>query len=111
MTARVAVSFAALLPLAGCEAPAPPPAAPPNSPRPQRVLAARTGEGKAAAYQELFLGAGPQGLAGLTADEDTGVALQAAWELHTKAARRPQPVEFRTDWVYDQDALGRFSRS
>jgi hypothetical protein len=74
-----------------------------------RVLKAATPEEKAAAYKAYFTKVGRAGLAGLMKDEDVGIALQAAWETHTKPARRAKPVPYRVDDVYDPDELKKFA--
>src|SRR5262245_960411 len=107
MLARYVSLLPALLCVLGCAAPTTPKAAVPKSPRLQ-VLAARTPEEKAEAYRELFRSEGPARLKLLLKDEDTGIALQAAWEVHTKAVRRQLPATHRSDWVYDRAGLERF---
>ncbi|HJZ56210.1 MAG TPA: hypothetical protein VKE74_14685 [Gemmataceae bacterium] len=85
-------------------------AAQPETPKALReqVLKAASARVKAEAYQKWFQEVGRAGLPELTKDTDTGIALQAAWEVHKKPAKRPQPLELRTDDVYDPAELGKF---
>jgi hypothetical protein len=50
----------------------------------------RPEEKQAQAYRELFEKVGRAGLTDLTKDKDTGLALQASWELHKKLVPRPK---------------------
>src|SRR5437667_9778674 len=72
-----------------------------------RVLRADSRD-KAAAYQAYFLRLGRAGLRDRMKDDDTGVALQAAWEVHLKPAKRKKKLEGRTDDVYDSAELAKF---
>ncbi len=74
----------------------------------EAVVKASSSKLKAKAYQSLFKATGQKGLADLTKDDDTGIALQAAWELHKKAAMRPKHIALRTDDVYDHVELEKF---
>lgn len=60
------------------------------------------------AYKELFTRVGLNGLKKLVDDEDTSIALQAAWELHRKAVKRDPPIMGRTDWVFDRKSMEQF---
>lgn len=71
------------------------------------VVAAKDGVEKAAAYRAYFGRVGRAGRAGLTRDEDPGIALRAAWEMHTKAVERPARSH-RADDIYDPAELGQF---
>jgi hypothetical protein len=73
-----------------------------------RVLKADTPDKAGEAYEAYFRHLGPAGVRGLLADEDTGIALQAAWEVHKKPVKRVPPVPNRTDDLYDRDELARF---
>ena len=59
----------------------------------------------AAAYKALFTHVGLAGLKKLAEDDDTSIALQAAWELHRKAVKRDPPIRGRTDWVFDRKPM------
>jgi hypothetical protein len=63
---------------------------------------------KAEAYNALFLKVGKAGLADLMKDEDTGIALQAAWEVYKKPAKRPKHLDRRSDDIYDRAELEKF---
>jgi hypothetical protein len=73
-----------------------------------RVLKATKPDEKAAAYKALFTKVGKAGLAGLMKDEDTGIALQAAWELHKSPAKRATAIDHRTGDFYDSGLLKKF---
>jgi hypothetical protein len=73
-----------------------------------QVLDAASAESKARAYSEWFQMMGPGRLADLVTDADTGIALQASWEIYKKPVKRPMPIEGRTNDVYDRDGLGKF---
>lgn len=60
------------------------------------------------AYEAYFLRVGRAGLKNLMMDENTGIALQAAWETHLKPAQRKKRAEWRTDDVYDPAELAKF---
>jgi hypothetical protein len=62
----------------------------------------------AAAYKKLFTHVGLAGLKTLAEDEDTSIALQAAWELHNKAVKRDQPTLGRSGWVLDKKPMEEF---
>jgi hypothetical protein len=62
----------------------------------------------AGAYKKLFAHVGIAGLPKLVEDEDTSIALQAAWELHRKAVKREPPIQNRTDWVFDKKPMEQF---
>src|SRR5262245_37101936 len=62
---------------------------------------------KAEAYEALFKKFGKSGLRDLMKDEDTSIALQAAWEEHKKLIKNAKQPEY-PDWVdskYDKEAL------
>ena len=62
-------------------------------------------------YQALFEKAGRTGLAKLTQDEDTGIALQASWEWHKKAAKRDKSKTRRAADIYDATELKKFLKA
>jgi hypothetical protein len=62
----------------------------------------------AGAYKKLFTRVGRVGLPKLMEDEDTSIALQAAWEVHRKAVKRNPPIRRRTDWVFDRKPMEEF---
>lgn len=64
---------------------------------------------KAREYRELFEKAGRDGLADFLKDKDTGVSLQAAWELNRKVIKLPKrPFLWDTDEVYDPEGMKAF---
>jgi hypothetical protein len=66
-------------------------------------------QAKGAAYRTFFRHVGQTGFDALTKDEDTGLALQAAWEVHKKAVKRPKPLGGgRSDDIYDPAELAKF---
>src|SRR5262245_17399925 len=67
----------------------------------QQLLQAEKPSEVAESYRALFEKVGRAGLAKLAQDEDTGLALQANWELHKKLVKRDKPVERRSDDIYD----------
>src|SRR5262245_4483562 len=73
-----------------------------------RVLQADTYERAGKAYQECFQHLGVARLRDRLKDKETGIALQAAWEVHKKAGKRAKPIDHRTDYVYDRAELERF---
>lgn len=72
------------------------------------VLMADSMVAKAEAYKKLFQKVGRAGLAELRKDEDTGVALQAAWELSKKPAKRAKKHPLLVDDIYQSDELAKF---
>ena len=60
------------------------------------------------AFKELFTYLGLEGLKELTRDEDTSIALQAAWETHKKPVKRDPAIAGRTDWVFDEKSMLEF---
>jgi hypothetical protein len=72
------------------------------------VIRADTSDKAAAAYEAYFLRIGRAGLKDLMKDEDTGIALQAAWETYTKPAKRKEKLFGRSDDVYDPAELRKF---
>jgi len=73
-----------------------------------RVVSASSAESKAKAYRILFEKVGRSGLVTLAKDEDTGLALQAAWESHKKLVHPPKLVLGRVDAIYDVSDLTQF---
>jgi len=73
-----------------------------------QVLQADTAANAGKAFEELFQHIGAVGLRDLLADKHNGIALQAAWEVHKKAIKRPTPIANRTDDIYDRDELAKF---
>jgi hypothetical protein len=74
----------------------------------ERVVKADTPDKKAEAYKAYFLKVGRAGLKDLMKDEDTSIALQAAWEAHLKPVKRNPEIRNRADDVYDPAELKRF---
>jgi hypothetical protein len=74
----------------------------------KRVLMAKAVNELSEAYQDYFTYFGLAGLRDRLNDEDTGIALQAAWEVHKKAATRAVPDPYRVDDVYDRAELESF---
>jgi hypothetical protein len=72
------------------------------------VLKASKPWDKAKAYKAFFLHVGRDKLQDLTKDADTGIALQAAWEVHKKAVKRAKPVLGMSDDFYDPEELAKF---
>jgi hypothetical protein len=72
------------------------------------VLKATTPEAKAKAYKAWFTAVGRAGLPALTKDADTGIALQAAWEVNKKPARRSRRAEDVGDDHYDPAEAKKF---
>lgn len=70
-------------------------------------------EKQAKVYRALFEKVGLSGLPDLTKDKDTGLALQASWELHKKLVKRPEipgkrkPAGAPND-TYDPNELKKF---
>jgi hypothetical protein len=64
----------------------------------------------AGAYKKLFTQVGLAGLKKVVEDEDTSIALQAAWELHRKAVKRDPLIDGRTDWIFDKKPMEEFVR-
>ena len=62
----------------------------------------------AGAYKKLFAHVGLAGLPQLVKDEDTSIAIQAAWELYRKAVKRDPPIRNRADWVFDKKPMEEF---
>jgi hypothetical protein len=60
------------------------------------------------AYKKLFTHVWLAELKKFMEDEDTSIALQAAWELHRKAVKRDPPIPGRTDWVFDKKPMEEF---
>lgn len=67
---------------------------------------------QAATYKTLFEKVGRAGLPELLKDKDTGVALQAAWELHKKLVKRDKPNKdstlIRSTETYDATEMKKF---
>ncbi len=77
------------------------------------IVKARAGgeqdsEAAAKAYKELFTYLGRDGLKELTTDDDTSIALQAAWETYKKTVKRDPEIGGRADWVFDQKLMKEF---
>jgi hypothetical protein len=62
----------------------------------------------AKAYKKLFTHVRLRGLKTLAEDEDTSIALQAAWELHRKVVKRDPPSPGSSDWIFDKKPLEEF---
>lgn len=62
----------------------------------------------ATAYKKLFRHVGLAGLKGLAEDKDTSIALQVAWEIHKRPAKRPKPVGAPAEDTYDPAELTKF---
>jgi hypothetical protein len=73
-----------------------------------RVLHADSIAKAGKAYQEYFQYFGITGLQKRLTDTHTGIALQAAWEIHKKPTKRTKPIPGRTDHVYDEVELAKF---
>lgn len=73
----------------------------------EAVVKAETAKEKMYSYKTLFEKVGKAGLPELTKDEDTGIALQAAWEVHKKLVEQKEK-EGGSKWVYDPDELKKF---
>lgn len=73
----------------------------------EAVVKAETQKAKVYGYKALFEKVGKAGLPDLMKDEDTGIALQAAWEVHKKLVKQSEK-EGGDKWVYDPDELKKF---
>jgi len=73
-----------------------------------QVLKADTAASAGKAFEEYFQHLGAAGIRDLLTDKDTGIALQADWEVHKKAIKRPTPIVGRADDIYDRDELKKF---
>lgn len=60
------------------------------------------------AFKKLFLYVGRAGLADLTKDENTSIALQAAWELNKQIVKRDPEIPGRIDWVIEPKGMEKF---
>ena len=65
-------------------------------------------EAVAKAYKTLFTHLGLDGVKKLINDEDTSIALQAAWETHKTIVKRNPAVPIRTNWVFDKKPMEEF---
>ena len=65
-------------------------------------------EAVAGAYKKFFTHVGLAGLTKLADDDDTSIALQAAWELYRKPVKRDPLIRSRTDWVFDKKPIEEF---
>jgi hypothetical protein len=74
------------------------------------VIRAATPEEKGSAYRRLFESLKRADLPRLKNDQDTGIALQAAWELSRKPIKRKPAIAGRADWIYDPKPLKEFVR-
>lgn len=61
-----------------------------DDPKPPRPKAEEPEEKQARTYRELFEKVGRSGLPALTESKDTGLTLQASWELHKKVVERAE---------------------
>jgi len=74
-----------------------------------KVLDSHSPEEAAQAYQNYFLCTGRAGLKVLMNDENTSIALQAAWETNLKPVeRKVRGSDDRTDDTYDPTELAKF---
>ncbi len=71
------------------------------------VVKADTQKDKMYGYKALFEKVGKAGLPELMKDDDTGITLQAAWEVHKKLLPLNEK-EGRVRWVYDPEELTKF---
>jgi hypothetical protein len=74
----------------------------------QGVIEAESGEEAGVAYEKLFVHAGRKGMRRLMSDNNTGIALQAAWEIYKKDIQRPKPIVGRSDRVIDKKSVDEF---
>lgn len=79
----------------------------------EAILQAQVGESDnsetaSEAYKELFTYLGRDGVKKLTNDEETSIALQAAWETLKKTVKRNPPIRGRTDFVFDKKSTQEF---
>jgi hypothetical protein len=72
------------------------------------ILKASEPQDKARAYKKLFQASNESAFEILAKDQDTGIALQAAWEQHKKLAKRDRPLKGRADDIYDPAGLKEF---
>jgi hypothetical protein len=82
-------------------------AEPAPPPRPV-VRLKETPDKQAKAYKALFERVGKSGLVGLSKDEDTSLALQAAWEIHKKLIISDKQVGWRPKHTYDPKEMNKF---
>ena len=59
-------------------------------------------------YKKLYGHVGARGVRELTNDEDTSIALQAAWETHKTVVARNPPVAGKSPWVFDKKSVDSF---
>ncbi len=71
-------------------------------------VAIDSSRGTSAAYRRLFEFVGKSDIPKLMDDNDTSIALQAAWENFRKPVRRSPTVLHRSDWVFDSETSGKF---
>jgi hypothetical protein len=60
------------------------------------------------AYTKLFARLGPVGTKKFINDDDTSIALQAAWETYKRRVKKQTAFRGRTQWGYDKDSLEEF---
>lgn len=73
-----------------------------------KVLQANNYTARYAALKALFQRLSATELKELMNDDDVGIALQAAWEVHKKPIKRRTPVPRREEKVFDPDELAKF---
>jgi len=74
----------------------------------EEVVKADTQKAKIYGYKALFEKVGKAGLPDLMKDEDTGIALQAAWEVHKKLVQRSKEIPPQSSDIYEPDGLKKF---
>jgi hypothetical protein len=74
----------------------------------EAVLRADSSDKAAPAFKAYFLRLRRAGLPDLLKDENSGIALQAAWETHLQPAERKEKAGLRTNDKYDPAELGKF---
>lgn len=79
-----------------------------NQPLRDQVLKADTASKAGKAYEAYFVNIGPAGLRDLLDDNDIGIALHSAWEVHKKEVDREKPRPKGLDDVYDRNELRKF---
>jgi hypothetical protein len=60
------------------------------------------------AFRALFTKLKRDRLRPLMDDKNTGIALQAAWEVHKKVVKRKPPILGRTNWVFAEKEMEEF---
>jgi len=74
----------------------------------ERVLRAKDRSEGYTAYKEDFKRLGRSGLLKAMKDTDTGIVLQAAWEVHKKPVKRPRPIPDSEDETCDPAEMAKF---